>query len=163
MTTPCFPLQTLLHTSQHTTAKPYWLEYDATRRGAIITPATTTIKMCSEPSPDAAFSLVSKLQASLDNPEASKANATAEFNASIVKLAERTQMVMFLREALFRLCEQSLNQDFTKAEVLDAYKEVIKAATAIAEADRDRAKEAAARAVKGLTGDQLKSLDWMPR
>jgi len=139
-------------------SKQYWFDYDATRRGAIMVPDTAMVKMCSEPSPDAALNLVTKLEASLDKTGVGKAEGTAEFNASIVKLAERTQMVMFLREALYRLCEQSLNQKFTKEDVLSAYDKVIDTAKAIADADRDKAKEAAAKAVQTLSPEQVRLL-----
>jgi hypothetical protein len=138
--------------------KQYWFDYDATRRGAVMVPSTAMVKMCSEPSPDAALNLVSKLDASLEKTGVGKAEGSAEFNASVVKLAERTQVVMFLREALFRLCEQSLNQQFTKDEILSAYNKVIDTAKAIADADRDKAKAAAASAVKSLSAEQLKAL-----
>lgn len=138
--------------------KQYWFDYDATRRGAVMVPDTAKVKMCSEPSPDAALNLVSKLEASLEKTGVGKVDGTAEFNASVVKLAERTQMVMFLREALYRLCEQSLNQQFTKEEVLSAYNKAIDTAKAIAETDRDKAKEAAAKALQTLSPEQVKSL-----
>lgn len=139
-------------------SKQYWFDYDATRRGAIMVPDSAKIKMCSEPSPDAALNLISKLEASLEKTGVGKAEGSAEFNASVVKLAERTQMVMFLREALYRLCEQSLNQQFTKEEVLSAYDKVIDTAKAIADADRDKAKAAAAKALQGLSTEQFKAL-----
>lgn len=140
------------------TSKQYWFDYDASRRGAVMVPDTAKIKMCSEPSPDAALNLVSKLDLSLEKTGVGKTEGSAEFNASVVKLAERTQMVMFLREALYRLCEQSLNQQFTKEEVLVAYNKVIDTAMAIAKADQDRAKEAAAKALQGLSAEQFKAL-----
>lgn len=138
--------------------RQYWFDYDASRRGAVMVPDTAKIKICSEPSPDAALNLVSKLQASLETVDAGKVGGSAEFSASVVKLAERTQMVMFLREALYRLCEQSLNQQFSKEEVLSAYLKVIDTAKAIADADRDKAKAAAANALRSLSADQFKAL-----
>jgi len=137
--------------------QPYWLDYDATRRGAIIFPDSSKLKTCSEPSPDVALTMVAKLEASAGKESGADATAKTEFDTSVVKLAERTQMVMFLRESLYRLCEQSLNHDFTKEEVLSAYNNVIDTARAIAEADRERAKEDAAKAIKGLSEQQIKA------
>ena len=74
-------------------------------------------------------------------------------------------MVMFLREALFRLCETSLNQDFTKKDILDAYTKTIDAALTIvktdkanADAARAQAKAKAAAAILKLTPDQARAM-----
>lgn len=138
--------------------KPYWLDYDASRRGTLIAPGPSKIKTCSEPSPDVALNLVAKIEASVKKPEVGEASGSADFNTAVVKLAERTQMVMFLRESMYRLCEQSMNNDFSKEEILASYNKVIDTAKAIAEADRDRAKEAAAKAAANLTPAQAESI-----
>ncbi len=131
-------------------SKVYWLDYDASRRGALIAPSDIKIKTCSEPSPDVALTLVSKLEASLKDQTGNDAAAKAEFDATVVELGKRTQMVMFLREALFRLCEQSLNNGFSQSEILGAYDKVISAAINIVEKDKAdaqaRASEAEAKA-----------------
>lgn len=125
---------------------PYWLDYDATRRGALVLPNGTNMKTCAEPAPDAALSLVTKLEYSSKpgtDADAKERTAKTEFNSTVVDLAKRTQTVAFLRESLFRLCEQSLNNTFTTQQVIDAYKVVIAVAQKIAEAD---AKDAEAKA-----------------
>jgi hypothetical protein len=122
----------------------HWLDYDATRRGALVMPGNASIKTCAEPSPDAALTMVTKLEASSTTgtgADAKERTAKTEFNSTVVDLARRTQTVAFLRESLFRLCEQSLNNKFTPTEVLAAYKEVIAVAQKIAEAD-DKAADA---------------------
>jgi hypothetical protein len=126
--------------------KTIWLDYDASRRGALITPNNKKLKTCSEPSPDVALTLISKLEATIKDKSGLDATAKAEFNASVVELGKRTQMVMFLREALFRLCEQSLNNDFSKTEILDSYNKVIAAAIDIVEKDKLDAKAKASEA-----------------
>jgi hypothetical protein len=150
----------------------HWISYDATRRGTVVVPSSAQIKTCSEPSPDVALSMVSKLEGTVKKEEAGEATGKAEFNASVVKLAERTQMVMFLRESLFRLCEQSINHQFTKDEVLTAYSKTIDAAMAIVVADRAKAETEAAKAeaekakaqanaamaIKSLTPEQLRAI-----
>lgn len=137
---------------------PYWLDYDASRRGTLIAPASMTVKTCSEPSPDVALNLVAKIQASLKKPEAGEISGTADFNTAVVKLAERTQMVMFLRESLYRLCEQSMNNNLSKDEILSAYIKVIETAKLITETDREKAKEAAANAIMKLTPEQAERI-----
>lgn len=137
---------------------PYWLDYDASRRGTIVAPDSNKVKSCSEPSPDVALSLVAKLEASAKKTGADEVSGTAEFNASVVKLAERTQMVMFLRESLYRLCEQSLNNNFSKDEIISSYNKVIDTAKAIADTDKAKAQELAAKAASKLTPEQAKSI-----
>ncbi|MFZ3185263.1 MAG: hypothetical protein WA173_14110 [Pseudomonas sp.] len=139
-------------------AKNYWFDYDASRRGAVMIPGNSEMKICSEPSPDVALNLVSKIETSIEKTEIGKAEGSAEFNTAIVKLAERTQMVMFLRESLYRLCEQSLNQKFTPAEVITAYSNVIATAAKIAEADRLKAEATAANALGALSEERFKAL-----
>ncbi|RWX85881.1 hypothetical protein [Pseudomonas aeruginosa] len=121
--------------SQLESSKAYWFDYDASRRGAFFVPEDARIKVCAEPPPDVALSLVSKLEATIKKDEVGEATGKSEFNASVVKLAERTQMTMLLRESLYRLCEQSLRHNFTSAEILKAYEETVKAAADLAETD----------------------------
>lgn len=131
----------------------HWLDYDATRRGAYVVPGDVKIRACAEPSPDAALSLVSKLETESKpgtDADAKERTAKAEFNSTVVDLASRTQTVNFLRESLFRLCEQSLKQDFTPQQTLDAYKAVIAIALAVAQADASKAEEQASRAKAAL-------------
>ena len=103
-------------------------------------PAGTNVKTCAEPSPDVALTLISKLEASLKPEAGGEATAKGEFSATVVELAKRTQMVMFLREALFRLCEQSLNGNFDRKEVVDVYKQILNAATDIVKTDQEAAR-----------------------
>jgi hypothetical protein len=123
-----------------------WFDYDGSRRGAILIPSTSKVRTCSEPSPDVALNLVSKLSGTIKKPEAGEITGNSEFNSSVVKLAERTQMVMFLRESLYRLCEQSLARDYTNAEVLEAYNKTIDTAVKIIELDRVKADTEKAKA-----------------
>lgn len=119
--------------------KGYWFDYDAARRGTLLVPQSSQLRACSEPSPDVALALVSKLEASLGKEGVGEASGKGEFSSSVVKLAERTTTVMFLRESLYRLCEQSLNQNFTKEEILAAYEKVIDAALEIVKTDKTNA------------------------
>lgn len=98
-------------------------------------PENEKMKVCAEPPPDVALSLVSKLETTLKKDEVGEASGKAEFNATVIKLAERTQMTMLLRESLYRLCEQSLRHNFTSTEILKAYEETVKAAADLAKAD----------------------------
>lgn len=120
-------------------SKAHWLDYDASRRGTLVLPTNANVKTCAEPSPDVALTLVSKIEGALKPEVGGEATAKGEFNATVVELAKRTQMVMFLREALFRLCEQSLNGNFSQKEVVDVYKQILNTATDIVKTDQTAA------------------------
>jgi hypothetical protein len=130
------------------TTKAYWLDYDASRRGTLVFPADNNIKTCAEPAPDVALTLVSKLEASLKPEAGGEATAKGEFNAIVVELTKRTQMVMFLREAMYRLCEQSLNHSFDAKDIIGTYTKILEAAIKMAETDRA---EATAKATEAQT------------
>ena len=152
--------------------KQYWAKYDhsltpvstepaagssaaatapAARPATAAAATATRAGVCSEPAPDATLKLISKL-------EATRADASAELDASVVRLAERTQMLSFLRESLYRVCEQSASGQMTKQEASTAYGKVMDSVHAIIETDRDRARESAARALKSLSPEQIKAL-----
>lgn len=131
----CTNLTSPARSAKLESATAYWFDYDASRRGAFLVPQSEKAKVCAEPSPDVALNLVSKLEGTVEKTEIGEATGSAEFNTSVVKLAERTQMIMLLRESLYRLCEQSLRHDFTTTEILKAYKETVDAAADLAKAD----------------------------
>ena len=126
--------------------KPYYMSTDASRRGAVVYPLSTGIKVCAEPSPDVAMNLVSKLDLKLEKTGIGTVDAGADVTANVVKLAERGQMVMFLRESLYRLCEVSLNQQLTSEQVLQTYNAALKLATDLAKIEQTKAETANAKA-----------------
>jgi len=136
--------------------KIFWFDYDASRRGGLLykfepgemEKNPRPIRYCAEPTPDVALSILSEIK--LGRPDGS--SASASLNSSVLKLAERTQMVQFLRESLYRLCEQSLNETIPYGDIKDAYLTVIKAALAMAEADREIAKKEALEASERIEG-----------
>jgi len=117
---------------------PYITDLDASRRSAILLPRPDGKGMmyCAEPSPDVAYNSVLSLAASvqLQNPSVD-ATTQLQFQQSVVELAQRTETIQFLREALYRLCEQSLNGTISQAAVEQEYDNALKTALALAEAD----------------------------
>ncbi|SMN01949.1 hypothetical protein SPONN_265 [uncultured Candidatus Thioglobus sp.] len=101
----------------------YWIEYDATRRGSVVALNDKIWKSCAEPTPDVAISTLAKLEV--------KIGVKGELTQNIVNLAEKTQMVLFLRESLFRLCEISINNNMPSKDVETLYKGVMNAALAL--------------------------------
>jgi hypothetical protein len=120
------------------TNKQYWIDYDASRRGTFFFKDDQgKYKTCAEPSPDVAYKLTEKLEA-MATYASVDAKGKADFNRDVVNLAERTQMIMFLREALFRLCELTMNSDLEPTAQMSLYQEVLEAALNLAKSEADR-------------------------
>lgn len=120
------------------TNKQYWLDYDASRRGTFFFKDDQgNYRTCAEPSPDVAYQLTEKLSA-MATYAGVDAKGKADFNRDVVNLAERTQMIMFLREALFRLCELTMNTDLKPEDHVALYKEVLGAAMNLAKAEASK-------------------------
>lgn len=164
------------------THKQYWAKYDHSLKP--VTPAVTlseklglpeparpaaggaavaataaaapapAIRSCAEAAPDATLKLIARLEATQGKTQ----GGSAELDASVVRLAERTQMLSFLRESLYRTCERAAAGQISKDEAAAAYDKVMNSVHAIIETDRDRARESAAKAVKGLSPEQIKAL-----
>jgi hypothetical protein len=112
------------------------------------------IRSCAEAAPDATLKLIARLEATQGKSQ----GGSAELDASMVRMAERTQMLSFLRESLYRTCERAAAGQISKDEASAAYDKVMNSVHAIIETDRDRARESAAKAVKGLSPEQIKAL-----
>jgi hypothetical protein len=128
----------------------YWFDYDASRRGAILLSRKTdgfNMAMCAEPSPDVALEFANKILVEAQ-AKGVDAKVQGEFSSDVVELAKRSQTIMFLREAMFRLCEQSLNNKFTSQEVLKLYEMVINTSLKFAEAELADKQADLARQVK---------------
>ena len=117
----------------------YWFDYTASRRGAFLAPAAGKFVMCAEPAPDVALDQTTSLAASIKIPEGADANVKADLASKVVELAGRTQTVLFLREAMYRLCEQAMSGNFAPGEVAKLYEKVLDAAANLAEAEKLRA------------------------
>lgn len=128
-------------TSVHTLAtnQPTFIDMDASRRGVVIIPRVDGkgYYSCSEPSPDVAVETVTRILAEikLSNGSNIDAKTEMEFKTAIVNLSQRTQTLLFLRESLFRICEQSANQNLSSEQVTKLYELAITTALKLAEAD----------------------------
>ncbi|WP_172562566.1 hypothetical protein [Vibrio furnissii] len=120
-------------------ANAIWMDYDASRRGTLLLKKGedgSEWVTCSEPAPDVALNFVNKLEGNLKAKDLEIADAKGEVTINAIKLAERTQMVSFLRESLFRLCEMSLNHNFDDVNSKEMYMGVLNAALALVEKDK---------------------------
>lgn len=155
-------------TEQH---KQYWANYEHSRSA---TPAASEKKPlfggsssekdtvaasraarmgpgCTEPGADSTLKLIGQL-------EASGKAAGSQVDANVVRLAERAQMLNFLRESLYRTCERVAAGQMSREEAAASYDKVMNSVHAIIETDRDLARKSAAEALKGLTPEQIKAL-----
>lgn len=124
----------------------YWMSYNSDRRGAMVVRGDSQLKVCSEPAPDTASNFESELK--VVKQEVAEAGGKAGQN--VVILPGRNSTVLTLREALYRLCELSLNRkDVPPDRLMDAYDKVITAVTQYAksEAQIETAKAAQAGVV----------------
>lgn len=113
---------------------PYWFDYAAERRGAILVPSRGTVRFCAEPSPDIALRQAVDLVAKAETPQGVTASGQAKFSADVIALAGRTQTILFLREALYRLCEQQLNGTVAPDQVAPLFLEILRASSTMAAA-----------------------------
>jgi hypothetical protein len=120
----------------------YWFNYDASRRGAILAPKrdqNDLFHMCAEPSPDVALqTAIKQLTSGTLSADTSKGQlqveANREFASKVVELASRTQTILFLREAMYRLCEQQMNGALSAKDAKSLYEAVVETSITLAEA-----------------------------
>jgi DNA-binding transcriptional regulator YdaS (Cro superfamily) len=127
-------------TSVHTLAtnQPSFIDMDASRRGVVIIPRVGGgYVTCSEPSPDVALETVTRILAEAKTSGSANidAKAEAEFRTAVVQLSRTATSLRFLREAMFRICEQSINQDLSAEQVTKLYELAILTSLKLAEAD----------------------------
>jgi hypothetical protein len=136
-----------LHTLEAKNA--YAVAYDSRGRGAyvsVLSANSEVMKVCAEPSPDASANLSSKLASEFS------ANATAtlkaiqaaagvtnkaneEATAQIVDVAQRTELVLVLRESLYRLCELNLNGVLKNEQAVLSFEQVMRTTRQLAQRD----------------------------
>lgn len=97
-----------------TSGTSYWLNYDAARRGGFVLAEKGKKGMVlSEPAPDASASTALKLIAkAADGAQKLSGELNYEYSRTVAELAGRSQNVLILREALYRLSELYVNGAF---------------------------------------------------
>ncbi len=118
---------------------PYWFDYDASRRGAfLLSDNNTKVKICAEPSPDVALQIINKFMLTVPL-EKIPVQGQVNISQQVLQLAGRTQTILFLRESLYRLCELSVSNNFTKDDIKALYENVIEVSSKLAEAELTKA------------------------
>lgn len=123
------------------------LDYDATQRGAFVSVVPLPDggerrQILAEPSPDVVLATTYELLAKLDYKEVS-GELSVRVAEAVSQLGKRTQMIMFLRESLYRLAEMSHNSTLTTEQQTSLFKEVLGAALSLVEIERIQAGNAA--------------------
>lgn len=153
----CMGCRTFSDPARHHTldpAKAYRLDFDASRRGAVILPMPSGATrpnafILAEPAPDVALGTVTDLTGKL-NYQGIDASASAKITENIIELGKRTQAIMFLRELMYRAAEQHLNGAITSTELTALNQQIIAAAKDIALAEKASAVAALYRSIKSL-------------
>lgn len=118
--------------------QPTILTTDASARGIILLPRPDGrgMAVCAEPSPDAMLQTVAQMIASvkLQNPQVD-AQTQINFQTQVIELSKRSTVILFLRESLYRICEQQINQNLSSDQVMQLYTMAMQTALKLAEAD----------------------------
>lgn len=100
---------------------PYWIDYDLTRRGALVSYDGEKLRYCAEPSPDAVRSRSFDTLAKVKNGTSTDINAELKYQTAILDLTKRTETLNVLRDALSNLCFASMNNGMTSQQYLVAF------------------------------------------
>jgi hypothetical protein len=122
------------------------VRFQAQDRAAFVLDPASTAKFCAEPSPDIAQDILKKALVSAEVDVFDYVKGGTKIDASktarVVELAGRTELLMLIREMLYRLCEMSINvgDDTERFNLLSKkYQSVLNLASEIAQADTARA------------------------
>jgi len=136
------------------------IDYPASRRGAYVLVNNNKLYLLSEPAPDVATEITASLGLSAGTiGQITDPNLKAEYASKVVDLANRSQTLQVLREALFRLAEMGQNTELSVPQRVQLFEKVLDtviliAATEFAQTDLpDEAKGAFLRDVQKGTVD----------
>lgn len=113
---------------------PYWVAYDANRRGGLMLVDqkrskdgvdVSSVISCSEPPPDAAGKIVQETSVGKGYGEAD-AKLGQKTATDVVVLSKRSEDVEVVREAFFRLCELSLRERWAAKDLEAKYEAVLR-------------------------------------
>lgn len=109
---------------------PHWFTYDATKRGAIMVQTKTGIRFCAEPPPDVVLETMNKGLLEGGVPGVGSGKAETELSNKVTNLAQlgEAHAISLFRDALYRLCELSLNQDISPERIKEVYSQLLGAA-----------------------------------
>lgn len=124
----------------------YVVAYDSRGRGAYVQDRDGILKVCAEPAPDVAANLAGESSSSFDTSAsalisaltlkaAASGQATEKMTSVVADVAPRTEVLLVLREALYRICEMNLNANLDKDGTVRAFDYVLRTARQLGQRD----------------------------
>jgi hypothetical protein len=112
---------------------------DSTRRVILVFPGVNGghPRVCAEPPPDVVFEYANRALAEGKFREIAGGKLESESSATIENVThpEKLRAILIFREAMYRLCEASINHDLTPEQMERAAASVLKVVARIAEAE----------------------------
>ena len=118
--------------------KVLWMDFDATRRGAVLISTNTAYKVVFEPTPDVAMGVVAEIVTKFSITNQISAENSVKITESLTSLGEVTTTVKALRESLFRISELAANNQINPEQTETLYKEALKTMIKLAEAQANK-------------------------
>lgn len=120
--------------------------YDARQRGAYILQGAKALKICAEPPPDVAAneSAEASIKANLELMVKYSAlqvggkgggESFAKGTSEIADAATRTELVLVVRDILYRVCEMNANQTLTNQEAAEIFADVLRTTRTLGQRD----------------------------
>ncbi|NLH49074.1 MAG: hypothetical protein GX444_10775 [Myxococcales bacterium] len=124
----------------------YWYTYDGSKRGTYLLFQNSKFSFCSEPTPDMAFNRSMDLAAQMALNVEDKVTVDPEVKLKMaqeaIKLAEKGQGVLFLRDSLYQICVYAnflevtgRSTPATDKNIFDLYSKAMDVSAKIAEAE----------------------------
>lgn len=134
------------------------IDYSASRRGAyILNGPNNRAVIVSEPAPDIAKSITASLGLSAKTiSDIAEPELKAKYASKVIDLANRSQTLQVLREALFRLSEMGASSNLSGDQRVVLYKKVLDTAKIIAAtefANSDAPEESKKAVLKDILSD----------
>lgn len=123
-----------------------WFKYNSDYRGAVAIGKESKLTYCAEASPDSARSFKLDLSADLAKPDASTIGAAANYADAIVQLSTRSQSLLVVREAFYRLCERAIANAMSDTDYNTNFKAVLTTAEALFKVELTKAEAAKTQA-----------------
>jgi hypothetical protein len=129
---------------QMDTNKTAALAYDSRGRGAYLAPTNAAIMLCAEPPPDTSANLsdVSSSKVGIDaaatyNALAAKLGISSASDSTVTSqiadVAQRSELVLLMRDMLYRLCEMQFNKTIDAPTTEKMFRKVLQATVGLGE------------------------------
>jgi hypothetical protein len=121
------------------------------------------VQYCAAPPPDTAVNtttqIAAALKAQLGSDKQVDAQTQVNLATTIVELQGRTETVVLLREALYRLCEAGVDGFLTSPQYVARYDKMIDELDTLIAVEQIQASTKTVKAVKSLSPDQVKAFN----